>query len=69
MQVKPLQVGTLRALSTLCAEREGSRKQVVDAAAMAPIVRALDHASPEVRHIVSPVQSGVLCMCSPLWRR
>ena len=43
------QVGTLRALSTLCSEREASRKQVVDAGAMPHIVRALDHLTPEAR--------------------
>ena len=48
------QVGTLRALSTLCAEREASRKQVVDAGAMPHIVRALDHSSPEVSGGHSP---------------
>ena len=42
------QVGTLRALSTLCAEREANRKQLVDARAMGPIVRALDDSLPEV---------------------
>ncbi|CAL8464825.1 g4360 [Coccomyxa elongata] len=44
-----LKEGTLRALSTLCADREQSRRQLLDAEAMAPIVRALDDPSPQVR--------------------
>jgi hypothetical protein len=43
-----VQEGTLRALSTLCAEREASRRQLVDAHAMGAIVRALDDASAQV---------------------
>lgn len=43
-----MQEGTLLALSTLCAEREASRRQLVDAEAMGAIVRALDDPSPKV---------------------
>lgn len=36
-----VQEGTLRALSTLCADRESSRRQLVEAKAIGPIVRSL----------------------------
>lgn len=43
-----MQVGTLEALSTLCAWTDAIRKQVVDARAVGPIVRALDDPTPQV---------------------
>ena len=45
-----LQEGTLRALSTLCADREASRRLLVDAEVVGAIVRALDDIYPPVCH-------------------
>lgn len=45
------QAGTLLALSTLCADRECSRKQLVDSGAMSKVVGLLDFPSPEVRSV------------------
>ena len=42
------QEGTLRALSTLCSDRESSRRQLVEARAIGPIVRCLNDANEKV---------------------
>lgn len=39
----PLLEGTLHALGTLCMSREESRKQLMDAKVLGPVVRALEH--------------------------
>lgn len=43
-----VQEGTLRALSTLCSDRESSRRQLVEARAIGPIVRLLSDPNEEV---------------------
>lgn len=49
------QEGTLHALSTLCADREASRRLLVDAEVVGAIVRALDDTSPQVIHALSRI--------------